>query len=64
MGKMSGLELLSRAAQIRPQAIRMLITGWAEAVSDEQIEALEIQAIIPKPWEDADLKNTLRKALG
>jgi CheY-like chemotaxis protein len=64
MPGMSGLELLSRAAQIRPQAIRMLITGWAEAVSDEQIEALEIQAIIPKPWEDADLKNTLRKALG
>ncbi len=64
MPGMSGLELLSRAARLRPTAIRMLITGWAEAVTDEQIEALEIQAVIPKPWEDAELKNTLRKALG
>ena len=46
------------------RSLRMLITGWSEAVSDEQIEALDIRAVIPKPWEDADLKNTLRKALG
>ena len=63
MPGMSGLELLSRAAQLRPKASRMLITGWAEAVSDEQIEALGIEAVIPKPWEDAELKDALRKAL-
>ncbi len=64
MPGMSGLELLSHAARLQPKAIRMLITGWAEAVSDEQIEALSIEAVIPKPWEDAELKSTLRKALG
>ena len=63
MPGMSGLELLARAARLRPKAIRMLITGWAEAISDQQIEALEIRAVIPKPWEDAELKNTLRQAL-
>ncbi len=64
MPGMSGLELLSHAARLQPKAIRMLITGWAEAVSDEQIESLAIEAVIAKPWEDAELKSTLRKALG
>jgi len=63
MPGMSGLELLEHAAQVQPDAARLLITGWAQAVSREEIESLGISAIVPKPWKDAELKDALRKAL-
>ncbi len=64
MPGMTGLELLERAAHLQPTAARLLITGWSRAVSREQIAAAEIHAVLPKPWEDAELKDALRKALG
>ena len=63
MPGMSGLELLEEAKRLRPEATRMLITGWAEAISPGQLDALDIKAVIPKPWDDAELKELLRKTL-
>lgn len=63
MPGMSGLELLARAAELQPNAARLLITGWAQAVRSEEIESLGIRAVLPKPWRDAELKDALRKAL-
>ena len=63
MPGMSGLELLSRAAKRRPDALRLLITGWTEEVPAEQLAALGICALIPKPWDDAELKAVLRRHL-
>ncbi len=63
MPGMTGVELLAVVARLQPNAGKLLITGWSKAVSDAEIEALEIDAVIPKPWEDAELKDGLRKAL-
>lgn len=63
MPGMTGVELLAEVARLQPHARRLLITGWAQAVSDAEIEAIEIDAVISKPWEDAELKDALRKAL-
>jgi CheY-like chemotaxis protein len=63
MPGMSGLELLEHAARLRPLAARLLITGWAQAVSRDEIESLGIAAIVPKPWKDAELKGALEEAL-
>ena len=63
MPGMSGLQLLAEAARRRPGARRLLITGWTEEVPREQMEALGIRAMIPKPWDDAELKATLRAQL-
>ncbi len=63
MPAMSGLDLLERAGRIRPSARRVLITGWPEEVPPERIEALGLRALIPKPWDDAELKRVLREAL-
>ena len=63
MPRMSGVELLHEAARLQPKAARLLITGWSQAVDDAEIEALEIAAVLPKPWEDAELKKALREAL-
>ena len=63
MPGMSGAQFLEEAARRRPEAIRMIITGWAEENPPEQLEALGVCALITKPWEDAKLKATLRRAI-
>ena len=63
MPGMSGLELLRETADLQPDAARLLITGWSKAVSQREIESLGIAAVVPKPWEDGELKAVIRKAL-
>jgi len=63
MPAMTGSELLRQVAARWPNVVRMLITGWAEAVSDEEIRDIGIEALIPKPWDDAELKSILRRHL-
>ena len=64
MPGMGGDELLQEAARRRPDAVRMLITGWTEEIPRERLEELGVCALITKPWDDAKLKATLRRALG
>ena len=63
MPGMTGLELLARVARLQPNAGRLLITGWSEAVSEAQIRDLEIDAVMPNGWENSELKDSLRKSL-
>lgn len=60
----SGVQFLARAAQLRPDAARMIITGWTEEIPPSSLEELGVCALITKPWDDARLKATLRRALG
>lgn len=64
MPSMSGLELLARVARKQPSAGRVLITGWTEEVPPEELAAVGVRALVPKPWDNAELKATLRAALG
>ena len=63
MPGMSGLDLLAAAACRRPAAARLLITGWPHDIPRERLAKLGIRALIPKPWDDDELKRTLREAL-
>ena len=63
MPGMSGLELLARASSKQPSAGRILITGWTEEVPPEELAAVGVRALLPKPWDNEDLKATLRAAL-
>lgn len=63
MPGMTGLELLGRVAECRPDAARMLITGWTEAVDEDDLRRVGVRAILNKPWDDADLKLALRSAV-
>ena len=58
----TGVQLLEKAAALRPSAVRLLITGWGESVDPTAIERLGIQAVIDKPWEDTALKDVLERA--
>ncbi|MBW2286582.1 MAG: response regulator [Deltaproteobacteria bacterium] len=62
MPGMSGLQFLEEAAKRRPDAARMLITGWTEKIPAEKLEELGIRGLITKPWDDARLKEVLRQA--
>ncbi len=63
MPGMSGAQFLSEAARRRPDAVRMIITGWTEEIPRERLEELGVCALVTKPWDDAKLKATLRRAL-
>jgi response regulator RpfG family c-di-GMP phosphodiesterase len=64
MPGMTGLQFLTRAAQRRPHAARLLITGWTETIPREELERLGVRGLINKPWDDVALKATLREVLG
>jgi response regulator RpfG family c-di-GMP phosphodiesterase len=61
MPGMSGLAFLARAARLRPGAARLLITGWPEEVPPAELASVGVRALVPKPWDDAELKATLRR---
>jgi len=63
MPGMSGLELLARVSRKQPSAGRILITGWTEEVPPEELAAVGVRALVPKPWDNEELKATLRAAL-
>ena len=64
MPGMSGVQLLGRAAEIRPDIVRMLITGWTNEIPPERLEEVGVCALVTKPWDDAKLKTTLRAVMG
>ena len=63
MPGMSGLALLAEASHRQPGAVRLLITGWTEEIPQQELAEVGVFALINKPWDDAALKTTLRKAL-
>jgi CheY-like chemotaxis protein len=63
MPRMSGLDVLEAAARRQPGAARLLISGWPDEIPPERLAGLGIRALIPKPWDDAELKRALREAL-
>ena len=46
------------------RSARLLISGWPEAIAERELRALRIHALVPKSWDDAELKAELRSALG
>lgn len=63
MPGMCGVDLLAEIGRRQPRAARLLITGWTEEIASDELAQLGIQGPLTKPWEDAELKEALRKAL-
>ncbi|MCP5067794.1 MAG: response regulator [bacterium] len=63
MPEMSGVELLSSVRKRHPAIVRMMLTGYTEInVAVDAINQGEIYRLITKPWNDEELKATLRQA--
>jgi CheY-like chemotaxis protein len=63
MPGMTGTELLAEVARRQPRAARVLVTGWSQDALDGSTDAARPDAILPKPWEDAELKRTVREVI-
>jgi putative nucleotidyltransferase with HDIG domain len=63
MPEMSGVDLLAAVRERHPDLIRIMLTGYTEMnVAVEAINRGEIFRLITKPWNDEELKGTLRQA--
>jgi putative nucleotidyltransferase with HDIG domain len=63
MPEMSGVDLLSTMRERHPDMVRMMLTGYTEMnIAVEAINRGEIYRLITKPWNDDELKATLRQA--
>ena len=63
MPRMTGLELASELATIRPGLPVILYTGYADGVTDAQVKSAGVRALLKKPAEPAQLLALLRACL-
>jgi response regulator RpfG family c-di-GMP phosphodiesterase len=59
----SGIAFLREVATRYPATRRILLTGWPEEIPQRERDAAKLDAILPKPWDEAELKATLRRCL-
>jgi len=63
MPEMSGVDLLAQVRERSPNVVRMMLTGYTEMdVAVEAINRGEIYRLITKPWNDDELRATIRQA--
>ena len=64
MPKMNGVDFLKEVYKIRPDTVRIVLSGYADtAAIVEAINEGKIYKFIPKPWNDDELKITISHAL-
>ncbi|WLQ15753.1 response regulator [Hahella aquimaris] len=64
MPEINGVELLNALKEVRPEALRILLSGQADIDGvTSAINDAEIYRFISKPWSDEDLLMTLENAL-
>jgi response regulator RpfG family c-di-GMP phosphodiesterase len=63
MPEMSGVDFLAHVRERKPDVVRMMLTGYTEMkVAVDAINRGEIYRLITKPWNDDELRATLRQA--
>ncbi len=63
MPEMSGVDLLAAVRERHGDAVRMMMTGYTDMhIAVDAINRGEIYRLITKPWNDDELKATLRSA--
>jgi putative nucleotidyltransferase with HDIG domain len=63
MPEMSGVDMLQAVRDRYPDVVRMMLTGYTEMnVAVDAINRGEIYRLITKPWNDEELKATIRQA--
>ncbi len=64
MPSMNGVEFLTQAKEKNPDAMRIMLTGQADVKSVlEAIDKGEVYRFLLKPWNDDELRMTIRQAL-
>ncbi|TSA05996.1 MAG: response regulator [Deltaproteobacteria bacterium] len=64
MPEMDGTEFLEKAGEIQPEAIRIILTGYADiSAAMAAINQGQVYRFVTKPWNDLDLKATIGQAI-
>lgn len=64
MPGMTGIELLKKTVSLRPQMVRMILTGYTDVEAlVEAINCGEVYRYVTKPWNNAELRLTVKRAL-
>jgi len=64
MPGMTGIELLKKTMSLRPQMVRIILTGYTDVEAlVEAINCGEVYRYITKPWSNEDLRVTIKRAL-
>ncbi len=64
MPRMEGVELLEKVRVHSPDTVRIILTGYADVqASVDAINKGAVYRYLNKPWEDDDLRNTVRQAV-
>lgn len=64
MPNMTGVEFLAESMKYRPEAIRILLTGYTDIESVvSAVNSGQIYRYVTKPWDPVDLTNTVDKAI-
>lgn len=64
MPDMTGVDFLKRAAEMRPQTVRIILTGYTDASAlVEAINSGVVYKYVTKPWVNEDLMQTVKRAL-
>lgn len=64
MPGMTGVQLLEQSLAIRPDAIKILLTGYTDVQAlIDAINSGHVYKYVPKPWDADELKLTVRRAL-
>ncbi len=64
MPQMTGTELLAEVVKVRPESMRIILTGFADMeAAVDAINTGKIYQFIFKPWNDEELRSTVLRAL-
>ncbi len=64
MPGMTGIELLKKTVPLRPRMVRIILTGYTDV--DALVEAIncgQVYRYVAKPWNNEDLRLTVRRGL-
>jgi CheY-like chemotaxis protein len=60
----SGIELLKTIRARWPDTRRILLSGWTSEIPKAELDAAGLFCVIAKPWDDAELRRSIRSAVG
>jgi putative two-component system response regulator len=64
MPGMTGIELIKHAASLRPQMVRIILTGYTDVSAlVEALNCRQVYKYVTKPWHNDDLRLTVTRAL-
>lgn len=64
MPEMDGTEFLAKARELQPNAVRVILTGYADInAAIAAINQGQVYRFITKPWDDLDIRATIKQAV-